>query len=391
MNQILRIFFVLAIFAFPVFYGCENNLTDEGLSYISSDTLGTLVLDSQSDTINFTSNNFLKYLNTSSSGNMLVGKYSNYESKTLLKFTGLPSNYDTVSVLSAKLNLRYNKTFYQDSLGITSFNIYEINKYYDYSTLTYDAFYNEIGTSVVGTYTGTPTDTSKISITLDNQTVEDWFDFAHDTNSVNKNYGIILLPNSNSTTIKAFCSHNYVTTNYIPSITVVIGYSTGNQDTVTYSTSEFVSLNYVPQINTIPGRIIIQNGVAIKDILKFDISKIPGKVIINQALLEMKIDNANSFYSSGVDTRLIFNMLTDTATLTNDIYTYYSALKDSNTYITYLNVAVQKWNYGSASNLGILIRNIYEYSNLDRYVFYGPDYPDASKRPRVVIRYTIRR
>jgi hypothetical protein len=168
-------------------------------------------------------------------------------------------------------------------------------------------------------------------------------------------------------------------------------YPSGRQDTLTLSTSEFVSLNYVPQINSIPGRIIIQNGIAIKDILKFDISKLPGKVIINQATLELKIDKANSFYNSGVDTRLIFNMLTDTTNLTNDGYNYYSTLKDSTTYITYLNVAVQKWNYGTAVNLGILIKNIYDYSNLDRYVFYGPDYSDVSKRPRVIIRYTIRR
>jgi hypothetical protein len=54
-------------------------------------------------------------------------------------------------------------------------------------------------------------------------------------------------------------------------------------------------------------------------------------------------------------------------------------------------MAVQKWNYGTEANLGILIKNIYDYSNLDRYVFYGPDYSDVSKRPRVIIRYTIRR
>ncbi len=376
----------MLVLTFPLFYGCENNLTDEGLSYISGDTIGTLLLDSQADSMNITSNNFIKYINTSSSGNMMVGLYSNYESKSLLRFKGLPTNYDTTTVLSAKLYLRYNNTFYQDSLGITSFNLYSISKYYDFSTLTYDLFNNEIGSNIVGTYTGTPRDTALITIPLDNQTVGDWLKYAHDTNYVNKNYGIILLANPSSTTIKAFYSSFY---SYYPTITAVVLSPSGKQDTLTFGSSEFVTLNYVPQINTIPGRIIIQNGVAIKDILKFDISKLPEKVIINQALLELKVDWQNSFYTKGVDTRLIANMLISD-TLTNDGINYYSVNTDTNTYSLYLTLAFQKWNYGVYTNFGVLLKNIYDYSNLDRYVFYGPDYSDVSKRPRLKIRYTLR-
>lgn len=391
MNQIFRIILILLVISLPLFYGCENNLSDEGLSYISSDTLGTLLLDSQLDTMNITSNNFIKYINTSSSANMLVGLSSNYESKTLLRFTSLPTNYDTTTVVSAKLNIRYNKTFYQDSLGLTSFNIYRVNTYYDFSTLTYDKFYNEIGTNALGNYTGTPTDTSLISLSLDNQTVGDWLKYAHDTNYANKNYGVILLPNSNTTTIKAFCSSKYSNSSFIPYVTVVVLEPTGGkQDTLNFYSSEFTSLNYVPQINTIPGRFIVQNGVSIKDILKFDLSKLPEKVIINQALLELKVDWQNSFFTTGIDTRLIGNMLTSD-TLTSDGINYYSIRTDTNTYSLYLTIAFQKWNYGISTNLGFMFKNIYDYSNLDRYVFYGPDYSDISKRPRLKIRYSIRR
>ncbi|MFA5403525.1 MAG: DNRLRE domain-containing protein [Ignavibacteria bacterium] len=390
MNQIIRIVFILLVFTLTLFYGCENNVSNDGLNYISGDTLGTLLLDSQIDTIDIVSNNFIKYINTANSSDMLVGKYSDYESKSLLRFTDLPTNYDTATVLSAKLNLRYNKSFYQDSVGITSFNLYKINEYYDFSTLTYDVFHNEIGTNILGTYTGTPIDTSQISITLDNQTLSDWLKYAHDTNYVNKNYGLIFLPNANSNTIKAFYSSVYGTTDYIPSITAVMTYPYGGQDTLTFNSSEFVTLNYVPQVNSIPGRIILQNGIAIKDVLKFDISKLPGKVIINQALLEMKIDWANTFYTKNADTRITLNVLTDTSTLTNDGVTYIAIQTDSNTFSLYFREAVQNWNYGVYPNLGILLKNIYEYNNLDRYVFYGPDYPDISKRPRIKIRYSIR-
>lgn len=395
MNNLYKnIGFFIIIAAFFLFLsGCENNLSDEGLSYISGDTLGTLLLDSQKDTMNLTSHNFIKYINTFSSANIMVGKSGDYESKALLRVLSLPSNYDTVNVLSAKLNFRYKKTFYEDSLGAISFNIYKLNKYYDFSTLTYDEFYNEIGTDVLGTYTGTPTtDTVEISIPFDNETVKNWFKYAHDTNYVDKNYGIILVPNSSSNTIKSFYSYQNVSSYYyyIPNLTVVISYSTGVLDTLAFNYTEAVSLNHVPQINSLPGRIVIQNGIAIKDIFKFDFAKIPAKSIINQAVLELQLDSINSFKSSGVDTRMIAYMLTDTAELTNDGVTYYSVEKETGTYSIYLTVAVQKWINGAYTNFGVLLQNIYDYSNLDRYVFYGPDYPDVTKRPKVRIRYTIR-
>ena len=387
LNQIIRTILILLVISFPLFYGCENNISDDGLSYISGDTIGTYLLDSQIDTLNIVSNNFIKYINTTGSYNMLVGKYSNFESKSLLRFTKLPTFYDTTTVVSAKLNIRYNKTYYQDSLGITSFNIYSISKYYNFTTLTYDLFYNEIGTNVVGTYSGTPNDTSLISISLDNQTVGDWLKYAHDSNYANKNYGIILVPNASSTTIKGFYSS---VTGFYPYVKAVVLEPSGKYDTLTFNNSESVSLNYVPQINAIPGRIILQNGIAIKDILKFDISKLPGRVIINQATLELKIDWANTFYTKDADKRVVLNVLTDTSTLANDGVNYYSMQTDSNTFVLYFRESVQKWNNGAYPNLGVLLKNIYDYSNLDRYVFYGPDFPDASKRPRIKIRYSIR-
>jgi hypothetical protein len=383
---------LLVVSLLPLLTGCENNLTDEGISYISGDTLGTILLDSQVDTMNITANSFIKYITNYTTTNLLVGKYLDYESKTLLRFSGFPTNLDTATVVSATLNLRYNKVFYPDSLGVTSFNIYSINKYYDFTTLTYDNFYNEIGTTLLGTYTGTPvTDTIKISIPLDNQTVNDWFKYAHDTSYTNKNYGIILVPNANSTTIKSFHSYNNVSyyPDYIPSITTVQTYAHKVQDTLTFNYSEATVLNYVPAVNNPTGKFVVQNGIAIKDIMKFDLAKLPTKVIINQAVLVMKLDYANTFKSKSTDARLILNMLTDTSTLTNDGYSYYTTLTDSVTYTVYLNLAVQKWNNGT-TNLGLVMKNVYEVLNLDRYVFYGPDYPDASLRPRLKIRYSKR-
>ncbi|MBI5403147.1 MAG: DNRLRE domain-containing protein [Ignavibacteriae bacterium] len=391
-----KILLILAVLSFPFLNGCQNNLTDQGIEFISSDTLGTLLLDSQIDSLNITSNSFVKYINTASSKSMFIGKYGNYESKVLLKFTSVPSNYspDSSTILSAKLNLRYNKTFYEDSTGFISFNVYKILNSYDLKTVTYDKFNaSHIGTDVIGTFSGALTDTNRFSVTLDNQTIKDWFKYAYDTNYTNKNYGIALVANSSSTTIKGLYSANHSDSLLVPVVTVVfMNNPSGRIDTINLNYTDFTTLSYIPTVSTIPGRMVIQNGVAIKDIMHFDISKLPGKVVINQATLELKIDYANSFISKGVDKRYAAFMLTSDS-LTNDGSTYYSYVKDGDTsaYTVYLTYALQKWNYGLSTNFGIQIQNSAEYLNLDRYVFYGPDYSDVSKRPRLRIRYSIRR
>jgi len=128
-NTKIPIQYILILILISTFFmsGCNNNPNDLGLNYISSDTLGTLILDSQKDTMNITNKNFLKYVNTSSSFNMMVGNYQNYNSKTLLRFNSITADFDSSSILSATLYLRYNGYAFIDSNGITSFNIYKIN------------------------------------------------------------------------------------------------------------------------------------------------------------------------------------------------------------------------------------------------------------------------
>jgi len=391
-KKISKILLVLTVFAPLLFSGCQNELTDEGISYIASDTLGTLVLDSQVDSLNLTANGYIKYINTTSSYSMFVGKSGNYESKVLIKFKGIPANYDTSTVLSAVLKLRYNKKFYQDSTGVTSFNIYKILNTYDLTTVTYDKFNSsDIGSTVIGTYTGSLSDTSRFSVPLDAQTVKDWFKYSYDTNYANKNYGLALVANNSSTTIKGLYSANYSDSLLIPVVTVVFQNPSGRIDTVNINYSDFTTLHYVPQINAIPDRFIMQNGVAIRDIIRFDVSKLPGKVIINQATLELKIDYANSFITRGIDKRFIaFTVISDSNTIEGPQYTSGVNGNDTSSYINNITIALQKWNYSVNTNLGLQIQNVREYENLDRYVFYGPSYPDVTKRPRIKIRYSIR-
>lgn len=373
-----------------IFYlsGCRDNPSDVGLEFIANDTLGTLLLDSERDTISLVSTNIIKYINTQASTNILVGKYQNYEALPLLLFQNISPDYDSATVLSASLYLKYTGYYYQDSLGLSSFNVYRINKSYNLYSVTYNEFsFSDLGNTILGSYTGTPVDTQWISIMLDNQLVKDWLEYAADTNYANKNYGIALVPNTNSTTIKGFSSIYSPSTSFIPYLKVVLN-KNSYTDTIFISNPVAVSLCNVTNLVVPQDRFILQSGISYKNKFTFNLAKLPPNVIINEAYFEITLDRANSFLTNGYDSRVAVNMITDSTNLTIEPNTFVTLQLDSIKYAVRLNPIFQKWNYGSAANLGVLLSNIYEYNSLDKYIFYGPNYSDPTKRPHLRIRYT---
>ena len=382
--------FLLCLFVLSFLNGCEEEPSELGLNYIPpGDTFKTKTLDSQTDTILITENNPRKYINTYASANLLVGLFQQYISKALLKFKDITQDYDSATVLSAKLNLKYNNYYFEDSLGVTSFNVYSLTKSFDFTEIKYDELTSaNIGTSVLGSYNGTLTDSADISVTLNNQTVQDWLNYAADTNYTVKNYGIVMLANSNTNTIKSFFASNN-DESVRPSVTVIVS-KNSVVDTLNLNISESVSLNTVP-VSIIPAeRFVLQSGVSFRNIMKFDLTKLPPNVIINLALLEFTLDKNNSFISTNSDQRVNLGMLTDTANQETDGLLFQAYKKDSITYTVVLNSVFQKWNLGTATNYGLLFWNVSEVSNLDRFVFYDHTSSDINRRPRLKIIYTLR-
>lgn len=371
---------------------CEDNPNDLGFSFIpSGDTTLTRFLDSEADTMNITSSNYKQFINTFGSQNLLVGNYQGYTSKSLLKFTSIHNDLDSATVISAILTLTYNNYFFKDEMGLTSFNIYQVNNNFNYKSVTYDSITSSsIGNISMGSYSGIPRDTQTINITLNNQFVKNWLEYAADTAYSVKNYGMILQPDMSSNTIKGFCSFNNLE-NLVPYVNII--YSKNNvTDTIKINISDYVSLSDAPS-SIIPGeKFILQNGVAYRDMMRFDLTKLPSNVIINNVNLILYLDKANSFISGTTDKRLVARMLLDSVTKTDTITTEIFAL-DSSTYSIssgVFNGVFQRWNSGVLPNLGITLKNYYEIQNLDNFIFFSPSATDVTKRPRLKITYTPR-
>jgi uncharacterized lipoprotein YbaY len=272
-------------------------------------------------------------------------------------------------------------------MGVTSFNIYKLNKSVDFSTVTFDQVsLSDIGTTVLASYSGTPVDTSLITLSFDNQTILDWLKYAVDTNYVNKNYGIVFLSGASSNTIKGFCSSYQQS--YYPYFTIVVS-KNSTIDTFNITGSVSVSLSDAPSTIIPNGEIVLQSGVSYHGVLKFDLTKLPANVIINEAYIEFKTDKANSFYPNS-DSRVTVSMLTDTTMLTSDNVYYYGNFIDSITYSVRINPIMQFWNINPAKNYGVQLKTVNDLLNLDKIVLYSPIYSDVSKRPYLRIIYTLR-
>lgn len=382
----------LPLLMFLFLAGCENNPNDLGLNFINpNDTAGSIILD----TTIITSSNFRYYTNDNGSTNMLIGNYASggnlYTSKTLIQFAGVNSNYAGATVLSAKMRLRYSKYAYKDTTGTVAFNIYKVNRALNLLSITNDSVSSsDIGTTSIGSYSGNPTDTSAIYITLDNQTMKDWLYYAADSSYANKNYGLAFVPTTASTTIKGFYSEN-TDVSLRPVITVVVQ-TTTSTDTIDFVYPSSVSLSTAPE-SVLPTSqyFMVQNGIAFRNILKFNFSSmLPQNAIINEAYLQVTLNSAQSYITSGTSNQIKVDMVTDSSTKATNDESFFLTRLDSTTYTVRINQIVQRWNSGIAANFGISMRCPSEIQNLDNFIFYNSDNPDVSKRPKLRIRYSLR-
>jgi hypothetical protein len=382
-------FFPLLMLLF--YAGCENNPNDLGITFLNpNDTAGTKILD----TTIVTSFNFRNYINNKGSGVRQIGNYAvagnQYSSKMLIQYGNIPTGYQNANVISANLRLRYAKYAFKDTTGTVSFNVYRLNRAMDVSTITNDSVTAaDIGTTVLGTYTGNPTDTSAINIALNTDAIRDWLNYAADSSYAIKNYGLAFVPNSGSTTIKAFFSENNDVL-YKPVITVV-AQTTTSTDSLKLESMLSVSLTNAPT-SIIPASqfFIVQNGVGFRDILKFSFPNLPANVIINEAYLQLTLNSSQSYITSSTNNQIEVDMVTDTTTRAIFDESFNLTRLDSITYTGRINQIVQRWNSGVNPNYGVSLRTPSEIQNLDYLTFYNSDNTDVSKRPKLRIRYTLR-
>jgi hypothetical protein len=383
-----------------LFTSCADNPTNLGLNFIPpSETTGVRIFDSYVDTMEITSTNIKRYVNTSGSANIIIGQSGNYNSKGLIQFYSLSSDQDSATVLEAKLKLRYHNYYFpnsvSDSLGTISFDVYTIQTGLNFSTITMDSVGSgTFGTVSQGNFTGGPTaDSQEVDIPLNTQLVKDWLEYQADTSYPVKNYGIALIPNAGSNVLKGFYSANGG--DLRPVLYYIINKG-GNIDTVSHNNSFTLFLaDGSAQAND---EFIIQAGISYYQIMTFDVSHLPSTATINDVQLYFTLDPLNSIFTNQTTASITPAYINDTAGGLN-----FSELSPSmkgiptstaNQYMFRLVSATtaspfQRWLSGQ-TNYGIVFYAGNDKTNLDKFAFYDITSTIPDTKPRVIIKYTPR-
>lgn len=384
------LFFVFLSFMTP---GCADEPSSLGIQFVPpNETTGVKVFDSYVDSMSITFSSVKRFLNNSTSPNLIVGQSGSINSKALIKFTGMPSTYDsTLNVISATLKLRYRNYYYPvtqtDSLGQIAFDIFRVQQKINYTTVTLDSVNaGTFGNSPQGTYTGSPTaDSQEVDISLNTSMIYDWLKYAVDSNYAEKNYGVVLSPNASSNALKGFYSGT-VTTDLKPALFFVVSENGRPNDTLSINTSETVFFAN-GDLPIVPGIFFLQGGISHSELFKFVTNKIPSTAVINDARLILSIDEGNSLISTQTQRKVIGLSAIDSGAVNTE--GEYPALESSGQYPIRMIYAFQKWIQGG-TNYGFLIIPSNRQLNLDLFAFYNIDASDPNKRPRIIIRYTPR-
>jgi len=328
----------------------------------------------------------------------LIGRSRNYTAIALIQFSPsyLPAR-DTALVFSANLTLRF-ETWFGDSAGQFSFNIYRVSIPWGESTVTWDTvqapgFYEQY--TVRGSYSGgAGKDTQTVTIPLDTAMVRQWL--ATPTSTTYSNDGIILVPTAGCSIIRGFNEYGYPTTDstsYFPTVTIIAGSPSGNPvDTASYTIASDTWTGNIDNLATNPQLIYLQSGVNYRSALSFDVSLVPRGAVINSASLLLTGDPATTrvdrFASDSSFT--LATALSPSDRTSVDVYAV-TSVRQPGTLLTYtidMTRPVQIWN--KQANYGVTLTPNVSYSavSFELLTFFNEKAPPAL-RPRLKIKYSI--
>jgi hypothetical protein len=328
----------------------------------------------------------------------LIGRSGNYTAMALIQFstTSFPAR-DTALVFGASLTLRF-ETWFGDSAGQFSFNIYRVSVPWGESTVTWDTvqspgFYEQY--TVRGSYSaGAGKDTQSVTIPLDTAMVRQWL--ATPTSTTNTSYGILLVPTSGCSIIRGFNEYGYPSTDstaWFPTVQIIAGSPTGTpRDTAVYTTCFDTWVGNIENLATNPQLIYLQSGVDYRSTLLFDVSFIPRGAVINSANLLLTSDPATTRMNRFVadSTFQLATSLSQSDRTVQDVYSVSGTMRGGTllTYSVDMTRPVQIWNrlpnYGVTLKPGVVSETV----SLQLLTFFNEKAPPAL-RPRLKLKYSV--
>ena len=391
-------FFISVLLLFIVFItSCEDDPTSIGSNLLPGDDLIEFIeLDSYNENLTQVSTYFQHDFTLGQSNRLLLGEADGLKANTLIRFfipitTALGEKIDSnkVTILSAKVYLFPDYTFGKEN-GQFGFDVYKVNSTWtvdsftvaDLYSLDYDAQNEADSISISDTLI-----TFKVNPSL----IYDWMLAELDSNITDPN-GFLLKPKEDCERIFGFPALSVSTSG---ETIMEISYEVTGEyvDTITATISSDVHVVEGSLNETSEDIIVLQAGIGVRGLLKFDMSSIPMNSIINDAILELKFDStASSTGTVDANSIGVYMMRNYEEKTPLDTLGYYVLTRDGDTFSGKISKFVQRWVYNTDNNgtpnEGLMLMIGGEENSVNKYILYGSQVQDSALRPRLKIIYS---
>jgi len=326
---------------------------------------------------------------TSISPRVLVGNVDNIQCWGIYRFSLLPDSIKSIPIVSAELDLR---TIYHfgDSLAPFSMTVHQILMNWATDSLTIDSlkapgFYRSSPSGVWNS--GSIGDTSRLTIPLDTTMIRSWGTLNDTTLN---NFGVLLRPTNNGV-VKGFGSFMVSDPALGPKLLLRLRNAAGTIDTLslTVGGQRYVTTGLNSAWASDSTHLWVQNGVANRGYVEFDVSAIPLHAAVHKATLELTLDAQRSkFNYFTADSAYVYFTGDDGSTLSYIVGIGTPAqVGTSKVYQFPVGAFVQRWVRGSVLKR-MAIAGFDENFALDLFSFYGAQSTKAVK-PKLTIIYSI--
>lgn len=322
---------------------------------------------------------------------LLLGKANGVKSTILLRFNPLREGMkDSIlnnqfRVLSAEISL-VPKYKIGDTTSVLNFRAYKVTSTWDATYFNLDSLSNlqYVATNVITSVSKTDT---LYKIGLDTAMVRSWMKYALDT-AAEKNFGIMLVPDENSSKIIGFQA---ITTSLteLPLLKIVGKAPNSTQDTVAYDAK--IDLHAVELLSkrSDNSKIHIQSGVTSTGLVSFDISSIPIGAIIIKAELTVFGDTLRTTLGKPASNYLGVYYVVDSAAVTVNGNLASRLDLTGNAYKGNVTTLVSNFYKNNKAPLFALTAPD-PITGVDYYVIEGTGNPNPALRPKLSIQYVVK-
>lgn len=389
---------LLLIFLAIVFLAsCADDPNSVGSALIpEEDQLASKKIDSFNNSFEQSFVSFKKdSLFFGSSTRLLLGSYKNITSEALIKFfIQLPDSIEEgltngdMSLKSSWIEI-FPNYWIGDSNGF-NVSIHSINNSWnpiEFSLDTLNLIHNGQGTNILEELSYQPGDTV-MNLYINTEPVRNWV-FKSFDESYPENYGILFSPQSNNGIIGFQGLTNFPGSIY-PTLNLEFEKNGSVIDTILAVPNLDLHVPVGERLPEPSGEIILQSSLGIRGKLKISLEQVPQNILVNSAVLDLFIDDGNTFIGTVKTDTIAATMLYDfVGDSLKTEFGRYPIVKKGDKYTGELKQFVQRWIEGEP-NEGMELKLTDESRSASTISLFGSDYTDASLRPRLTLYYTTK-